>query len=226
MSFTTPVWDLQLFRLFNDELRGPFLDYAMPLLSYTPIVWGIAMAAIGIFLYRNHRDWRRLLWLVLVLGISVGVTDMACNVIKHEVERPRPHQALAGVHYLSNAGWRETPPMVEAKEHTSRTSFVSSHAANSMALIVGLLFLFSPSGRFGQSGAFGQSGPSSQSPQSHLFRRAKPWLLTLPLLVGWSRLYLGKHYPTDVLGGYAVGALVGVAVWYALKAVRWRWERG
>ena len=38
-------------------------------------------------------------------------------------------------------------------------------------------------------------------------------------LVAWSRLYLGSHYPSDVLGGAALGTLVGAALALAIR--RW-----
>jgi undecaprenyl-diphosphatase len=34
------------------------------------------------------------------------------------------------------------------------------------------------------------------------------WFL-LPLVIGYSRIYLGFHYPTDVLGGWLLGAMIG-----------------
>jgi membrane-associated phospholipid phosphatase len=37
------------------------------------------------------------------------------------------------------------------------------------------------------------------------------WTFLLPPLMGWSRMALGVHYPTDVLTGAAMGAEVGLA---------------
>jgi undecaprenyl-diphosphatase len=49
-------------------------------------------------------------------------------------------------------------------------------------------------------------------------------LLTVPIaLVGPSRLYLGQHWLSDVLGGYAVAALLLLPMCWAYT--RWRLAR-
>ncbi|MDY0275204.1 MAG: phosphatase PAP2 family protein [Desulfomicrobium sp.] len=60
------------------------------------------------------------------------------------------------------------------------SSFPSAHAANAMAAA---LVLYST------------------------FQRKALWLI--PLAIGYSRIYLGKHFPVDVLGGWLTG--LGVA---------------
>jgi membrane-associated phospholipid phosphatase len=46
----------------------------------------------------------------------------------------------------------------------------------------------------------------------------------LMLLIGLSRLYLGVHYPTDVMAGYAVGFIWVVLSAIAAEQLRWRQE--
>ncbi len=52
-------------------------------------------------------------------------------------------------------------------------------------------------------------------------RWAKVAVVVLATLMALSRLYVGVHYPTDVLGGFVAGDLAGLAGWYlSLQLVR------
>jgi undecaprenyl-diphosphatase len=51
----------------------------------------------------------------------------------------------------------------------------------------------------------------------YLFRRALPALLTLAVLVAASRVYVGVHYPLDVLGGAVLGSVVALAIVATLR---------
>jgi undecaprenyl-diphosphatase len=48
------------------------------------------------------------------------------------------------------------------------------------------------------------------------YRRSLAWKLPLfvfAILVGWSRIYVGAHYPMDVVGGAILGMSIGFMVW-------------
>lgn len=190
MSFITPAWDLDLFWLINDTLRCEALDHIMPLFSYTPLAWAIFIVGSIVVLLRGLQHWKRLVLVLALVSLTIGITDISCNIIKHESQRTRPYQVMPHVHYMAKFEWMQNPPVITPRSSLSLTSFVSSHAANSLALTLILMFLLP---------------------------WTRPWLLPLPLMVGWSRVYLGKHYPLDVLAGYVVGVFVALTVWYIYK---------
>ena len=59
-------------------------------------------------------------------------------------------------------------------------------------------------------------------------RRARPWVTavaaSLVLLIGFSRIALGVHYFSDVIGGYLIGGAWLFAMTAAFSA--WRMEEG
>lgn len=82
--------------------------------------------------------------------------------------------------------------------HGGRYGFVSSHAANCFGMSVWLMLLTRN-------------------------RAAKLSLFTLSALVCYSRIYLGVHYPLDVLMGACLGACTGTAAY--LLCVRFMGRR-
>lgn len=74
--------------------------------------------------------------------------------------------------------------------------FVSSHSANAFGLVTFLFFLL----------------PAK-------YNWLKIILLFWALLVSYSRIYNGVHYPFDILGGALVGVLSGSLVWIIFRAI-------
>src|ERR671934_1727053 len=57
---------------------------------------------------------------------------------------------------------------------------------------------------------------------SYLAPRAAPGFVVLAALIGYSRVYVGVHYPGDVLGGVLIGVLCGLVAILALRTLQAR----
>ena len=100
---------------------------------------------------------------------------------------------------------RPRPEMVAHLVNVTSTSFPSGHAMNSAAVYLTLGVLMAR--------AVDQ-------------RRLKLYCVgiaaLLALLIGASRVYLGVHYPTDVLAGWTVGAAWAALCWLVAERLRRR----
>jgi len=136
---------------------------------------------------------------VLGLALSIGASDVTCSLIKETVGRIRPYQSIGETRFQQSGTWAILPKDFTTTKQQG-SSFPSAHAANSAAAA---LVLFAA------------------------FRKKAIW--ALPLAVGYSRIYLGKHFPMDVLAGWATGLAVTGALlplyptlWSRLRS---RWIR-
>ena len=163
-----------------NHANSPVLDAIMVFAS-NRLVWFPAYALlIGWLIYFFRR--RAVLLLPLIFA-AVGLADsITSRIFKPYFGRPRPcHDATIFTQLYLPDGCG------------GQFGFLSSHAANSMALAI-FMAVALPAGRF------------------HLL---KIIIFAWALLLSYSRMYLGAHYPTDVLGGAAIGALLG---WVAALA--------
>jgi undecaprenyl-diphosphatase len=99
---------------------------------------------------------------------------------------------------------RERPDIALHAVEVVNTSFPSGHAMLSAAVFLTL-------------GALA----AQFSPRKRLKAFAMGVGIVATLLVGLSRVYLGVHWPTDVLAGWCVGAAWAAVCWLGA----WGWER-
>ena len=130
------------------------------------------------------------------IGLNVLIANVWNPMIKNVVMRLRPY-------FVPGYNIKPLRPVDSSKDvmdvAAQGYSFPSGHSSNAVT-------------------AYG-------SLAAHEKRNKILWTLAivLPLLVGFSRVFVGVHYPTDVLGGWALGIIIVLLIPFLRKKIKNRW---
>jgi undecaprenyl-diphosphatase len=196
--------DQKLLFLINREWTSPALDYFMALLSSFD-AWTPPLILLLIFVVwrGGFRARAFILCALLIVGINDG---LIARTLKQLVDRPRPHQTIDGVRQVDLA--KATPRLlalakplrIKFSEATDKDvegrSFPSSHTSNTMCVAL----------------------------VTACFYRRRGWLAFIPaLLVAWSRIYTGSHWPSDVVTSIFLGLGISLLVLSSLAGLWKKW---
>ncbi len=180
-----------------NDLNAPWLDQCMWVLSSKWI--NIPLAFCIILLLKSQFSWRKTSLIFLMTLLVISLTDtVSTQLFKDVFERLRPSHNPIVSQYLHFYMIGPNNPYLGGQ-----FGFVSSHAANLAALFMFVL------------------------PYLKKYNYAIYALGSYVFLVCYSRVYLGVHYPSDILCGALLGALIG---WlfrrylFAQIIEKWDWQ--
>ena len=173
------TFDYPLFLWLNFD-GGAVMDKIMVAVS-TPAVWAWLYILILYIVYRNY-GWRGAIFFLVTAAIAVGLGDMISGIFKHS--GPLKHLWASFPARLRPMHTPELEGLVHVVKSGGRFGTVSGHAATMTDMAV----LAIPAVR----------------------RRWFAWLMiTVVVLICYSRIYLACHFPQDIVLGLAVGAICG-----------------
>ncbi len=176
---------------FVDSIMSPVLNEIMTFITHLGDTPGIIWWVIGIILLIPRKT--RKLGVLLIGGLAVA--SLINNVaLKNVIERPRPYNIDPSV--WTKAGYEYVWPGLIDK--SSSWSFPSGHTSTSIGAAFAMFL-----GCFKNKKYLAIGIPT----------------LILSFLIGFSRIYVHVHYPTDVIAGAVVGLIGGFLAYLLIAKV-------
>jgi len=176
--------DQSLF-LFLNDIHSSFWDKAMFLFSSREI-WIPFYLLIVYVIVKTFR--KNSIYILILIGLSIVVSDQFSGLIKNLAERLRPSNdpAISNlVHIVNNY-------------RGGTFGFFSAHASNTFTIAVIASLLFKN-------------------------RTFSILMFSWAIVVSYTRIYLGLHYPGDILTGWLWGALIGFGFYKLMLVVQQRY---
>jgi undecaprenyl-diphosphatase len=184
--------DAALFKLINRTLSAEWMDGWMIFCS-SKYGW-LPLYGLLIFLFFRNQPWKTGLARVLLMVAAFGISDsFTSKVMKPYFKRQRPYITASNHARLPEISAEEKSRFIQ--DNSNNYGFVSSHASNFFAVMLLASLLLNLKGY------------------------KKFILLLIASLVAYSRVYLGKHYPLDVVCGGLLGCLIAIGLFVLYR--RW-----
>jgi undecaprenyl-diphosphatase len=181
--------DYYLFQLINN-LAGHWgwLDALGVFLAANLQYFLVAFLLIFLFLGKVKAERIKNYWMVGLAFLAAAISRLVfCEIIKLLVNRPRPF---------------ETHQVIQLLPYNTGHSFPSGHASFFFAIAM-VAYLFS------------RLYPESFDRIQDKLRRGVGWVFFVgAFLISLARIFVGIHYPSDILAGAIIGVFSG---WMVMK---------
>ena len=180
----------------QENIRSDLLTPFMTFITHT-CDYGLIWIIISIFLLLIPKSRR----IGIIAGSSIALEALITNlIIKNYVARTRPYEVIDG--------------LINLIEKQKDYSFPSGHSGASFA-VAGVLIMVALLGL----PAAEAKGRLSRSKTSSGYKIFAALMLLYATIIAFSRLYVGVHYPTDVLGGVLLGIGTSILAYFVYQQI-------
>ena len=174
--------DLYLFYFINTYLSNPIFDYNFVIFHNCHKQLWFIFPVLSLWIFYIFKDQKNRMILLILIPISILITDQIGKTIKDLELRQRPYITVSekNIHLLINVPKDVNDNYKDTSG--SKKSFPSNHAAN----ICSICYLL-----------------------SYMYNNKKKYFVTIAILISVSRIYVGVHYPLDVITGAMIGLFTG-----------------
>ena len=183
------TFDHDLFLWLNFD-GGPVMDTIMKTVS--GITMWIPLYLLIIYLVWRKLGWQRTLGFILCLALAIGFSDIICGIFKHTGPLKNLWPSLPG--RPRPMCTEELKGLIHTLQNPTKVVYgtVSAHAATTVALACMSAL------------AIGKKWYN--------------WVIAISVvLICYSRIYLAKHFPMDILFGAIVGTILGLSIFFLWK---------
>ena len=170
-----------IFQLININLNYPLFDSFFVFFHDFHKNLMFIIPLLTLWFFSIFKDKKRRLALIILIPLAIIITDQIGSYIKDYKLRDRPYMAIESnkINLLVKVSQNEDGSYKQTQ--SSQKSFPSNHSANiwALSLIVG-----------------------------YLYANVKTYFIILAILISISRVYIGVHYPLDII----FGAIIGISV--------------
>lgn len=173
--------------LYLNGIHADWLDFPM-VLATTPLFWLPVYVLLFYMIFKKFKTVKAITFVILGLLVTIACADLvSTRVFKKQVKRYRPSH-----HSVIGPQTHVLPNLKGEIYRGGKYGFVSGHSANFFGIAFYMFLVFEKRSRF-------------------------LWLFLWAGLIAYSRIYLGVHYPADIIGGLMVGVGGGSIAFLVFK---------
>jgi undecaprenyl-diphosphatase len=189
IAHTALAADVSLFKIINAH-HTPFLDGFFTCVSYLGNGWIIIPLFLAFAVWCTPKNRRSRT--IIFTTVVLLISGLSNSAVKELADRRRPSAYFVSPEINQQVEKRRSYEVHVVQDKLYKHSFPSGHAGTAFTLAALLVLIFGT-----------QFWPA----------------FLVAAFVGYSRVYMGVHFPFDILVGGFMGSGITFAVWYGLAKI-------